>query len=223
MLQHNTVVSGFILVNDENTNQALAAAKAKIGDAEWKSGYSEEKCKIARAMLKEHRASCAFKLEGRLTRVSTAETKDAQGNTFRKVRVTLGEGRESTILSLDVGTEFCERLLPKLGAAVVQLGIGAQVSITCFPDVVERDGRTFVNHVASLKDAQGNQVKATKPHFRMAQDAAQAAVEALQKAGIKDRKALNMARESAKEEYFFDLAQKLEGFFPVQPETKAAA
>ena len=213
MLQHNTIVSGFILVNDAATNAALTAAKGAIGADEWKKGYSEERCKTARSTLKAAQVPVQYKLTGPVTKVSTTETKDGEGNTYRKVRVALGTEKTSPILSLDVGTEFCERLLPKLGAAVALHGIGAEVTITCFPDVVERDGRTFVNHVASVK-IDGEEVKATKPHFQLATQAATTASEALVAAGVKDKKAINAVKASAKEEYFYALAHKLSEMFP---------
>ena len=222
MLQHNTIVSGFILVNDAATNAALTAAKGQIGSDEWKKGYSEERCKIARSTLKTANVPVQYKLTGPITKVSTTETKDGEGNVYRKVRVALGNDRASPILSLDIGTEFCERLLPKLGAAVAIHGIGAEVTIICFPDVVERDGRTFVNHIASVKIA-GEEVKATKPHFQLAAQAATTASDALVAAGVKDKKALNAVKASAKEEYFYALAQKLSGLFPIEQAAESSA
>lgn len=222
MLQHNTIVSGFILVNDAATNAALTAAKGQIGSDEWKKGYSEERCKIARSTLKTAQVPVQYKLTGPITKVSTTETKDGEGNVYRKVRVALGTEKTSPILSLDVGTEFCERLLPKLGAAVALHGVGTEVTITCFPDVVERDGRIFVNHVASVK-INGEEVKATKPHFQLAATAAATASDALVAAGVKDKKALNAVKASAKEEYFYALAQKLTELFPTEQAAESSA
>lgn len=209
MYQHNRVVGAFILVNDVQTNQALAVAKELIGDADWKKGFSEEKAQICRKSLAEVKAPYRFKLEGTLLGVSCKETKDSSGNTYRKIRVDLGKDGVTTIISLDIGTELAERLIPKLGAAVMQKGLGCQVSISAFPDKVERDGRKFVNFVGSIKDADGVEVKASKPHFKLASEAAVVAVEALKSAGINDQKLLVSARKSAKEIYFWDIAQKI--------------
>ena len=89
MYQHNTIVSGFILVNDATTNAALQEARAEIGEAGWKAGYTEERSKVARAALKKHGAPVLTKLSGTLSGVFTPQTKDAQGNVFQKVRVFL--------------------------------------------------------------------------------------------------------------------------------------
>lgn len=208
MYQHNTVVSAFILVNDEATNAALADAKAQIGEAPWKQGYTEHKAKIARAVFKERKAPYRFKMEGTLLAVSTKELVDGSGNVYRKVRIELcQDDGKSEILSLDVGTEFCERLLPKLGTAVRTV-MGKKVIITAFPTQDERGGRVFWNHAASIK-ADGIEVKASANHFALATKQAKAAVEALKAARIRDPKALKAAQKSSKEEYFWELAQKI--------------
>ena len=211
MYQHNTIVSGFILVNDATTNAALQEARAEIGEAGWKAGYTEERSKVARAALKKHGAPLLTKLSGTLSGVFTPQTKDAQGNVFQKVRVFLNNGQDSTVLSLDLGTEFCERLLPKLEAAIKDRGIGVAITIACFPTSVDRGGRTFVNHVASVK-TDGQEVKA-ESHFRRAQDACTAAVAALEKAGVKAKAALDATRKAAKEEYFLGLAGEVAALF----------
>ncbi|MBE7562682.1 hypothetical protein H7F10_06900 [Acidithiobacillus sp. HP-6] len=224
MYQHNTVAGCFVLVNDEATSKALAAAKSVIGDPSWKKGYSEDNAKMIRAKLKDAKAPFQFKFSGNLIGVSTKETKDSSGNEYHKVRVHLAdESGTVTILSLDVGTEFGESLVPKLGSAVMQLGLGSNISISAFPVEEERaDGRKFINFKASVKDADGHEVKATKPHFKIANEKVMAAVEALKAAGIKDPKTLNAARNSAKEEYFWDLAQKVAAVAEVQCAAAAA-
>lgn len=224
MYQHNTVAGCFILVNDQVTNTVLAAVKSEIGDAAWKKGYAEEQAKLVREHLKAAKAPFKFKFSGKLVGVSTKETKDKEGNTYRKIRVDLADERGSvTILSLDVGTEFGESLVPKLGSAVMQLGLGAVVSISAFPvEETRADGRKFINFKASVKDAGGNEMKATKSHFKIASEKARAAIEALKAAGIKDPKTLNAARNAAKEEYFWDLAQKVAKVAEVRSAAAAA-
>ena len=211
MYQHNTIVSGFVLVNDPATTVALAKARGAIGEAGWKAGYTKEKSEIARVALKKHGAPLLTKLSGTLSGVFTPQTKDAQGNVFQKVRVFLNNGQDSTVLSLDLGTEFCERLLPKLEAAIKDRGIGVAITIACFPTTVNRGGRTFVNHVASVL-TDGQEVKA-ESHFRRAQDACTAAVAALAKAGVKAKAAIDATRKAAKEEYFLGLAGEVAALF----------
>ncbi|EGQ60457.1 hypothetical protein GGI1_00560, partial [Acidithiobacillus sp. GGI-221] len=50
-MQRNNLVNGFIEVNDEATEKALAQAKAEIGDAAWKQGHSPETEQVIRAAL----------------------------------------------------------------------------------------------------------------------------------------------------------------------------
>ena len=211
MYQHNTIVSGFVLVNDPATTAALAEARGAIGEAGWKAGYTKEKSEIARVALKKHGAPVLTKLSGTLSGVFTPQTKDAAGNVFQKVRIFVNNGQDSTVLSLDLGTEFCERLLPKLEAAIKDRGIGVAITIACFPTSVDRGGRTFVNHVASVK-TDGQEVKA-ESHFRRAQDACTAAVAALAKAGVKAKAAIDATRKAAKEEYFLGLAGEVAALF----------
>jgi hypothetical protein len=209
MYQHNTIVSGFILVNDGSTDAALFEARHQIGDPDWKTGYSEDKCKITRALFKKHAAQWLTKLSGPFTGLTTTETKDNSGNVYQKVRVHIGKD----ILSLDLGTEFCERLLPKLEAAITNGRPGIQIAVSAFPTTVERNGRVFVNHVASVKDADGVEIKG-ESHFRAAQDASATAVSAMEKAGVKAKPALQAARKAAKEQYFLELAERIAGLFP---------
>ena len=211
MYQHNTIVSGFILVNDPATTAALAKVRGAIGEAGWKAGYTKEKSEMVRTALSKHGAPVLTKLSGTLSGVFTPQTKDAQGNVFQKVRVFLNNGQDSTVLSLDLGTEFCERLLPKLEAAIKDRGIGVAITIACFPTSVDRGGRTFVNHVASVK-TDGQEVKA-ESHFRRAQDACTAAVAAIEKAGVKAKAAIDATRKAAKEEYFLGLAGEVAALF----------
>jgi hypothetical protein len=222
MYQHNTNIAGFILVNDEATNLAIAEAKSRIGDSEWKKGYTPDHCKIAQGFMKAHNAPYRFKLIGTLLGVSTKETKDASGNSYRKLRIELEtEPGKTEILSLDVGTEFCERLLPKLGAAV-RGHLGKQVSLACFPVQDERGGRQFWNHTASFKDADGNEIQSSLSHFPLATSKANAAAEALSAAGISDPKAIKAAKKSAKQQYFWDLANKIAAHCADQKASAAA-
>lgn len=130
---------------------------------------------------------------------------------LKKCQTWVNNGQDSTVLSLDLGTEFCERLLPKLEAAIKDRGIGVAITIACFPTSVDRGGRTFVNHVASVK-TDGQEVKA-ESHFRRAQDACTAAVAALEKAGVKAKAAIDATRKAAKEEYFLGLAGEVAALF----------
>ncbi|UBU61466.1 hypothetical protein LDB30_10110 [Acidithiobacillus ferrooxidans] len=227
MMQRNNLVNGFVTVNDEPTQKALDQAKAEIGDAAWKQGHTPDTERVARGALKTQGARYETTLSGKLTEVSMAETK-ANGETFRKLRVTLENGEDKTILSADLGSEFAQRLIAKLDRAT-QEHAGQEVTIGGFAEAVEREGshpgesKTFTNHVATLKDAQGQEIPAVSGHFERAQERIAQAQEPLRQAGMGDnRKVMNQVAQSTRETYFAEIVQgmaerlKEQGVAPTQ-------
>ena len=207
MMQRNNLADAFVLVNDEQTNAALKAAREQIGDAEWKKGYSPENKAIVRDALKEHGARYEQALKGNLVGAEVAETQ-ANGETFRKLRVTLENEAGRTILSADMGSEFAQRLITKLDTATREHA-GGEVSIGAFAKQTERDGRTFVDHVATMKGPDGQEVPATPGHFEKARERVEAAQKPMLDAGMKDRKILNQIAASTRESYFAEVAAAL--------------
>jgi len=218
LMQRNNIVNGFVLVNDEATDKALAQAKAEVGDADWKKGYSKESQDIARAALKEHGARYETELKGKLTRVELAET-HANGTAFKKMRVTLeSDNGDRTILSTDLNSEFAQRLAAKLDAASKEPG--QVVTIGGFAEQVDRDGKTFANHVATMKDANGQEIKAEQ-HFDKAQEAVKAAQAPMVTAGMGDNKeVMNKIADGAREKYFAGVVQEISGRFPEREQTQ---
>ncbi|MBU2774493.1 hypothetical protein HMI48_11630 [Acidithiobacillus ferrooxidans] len=227
MMQRNNLVNGFVTVNDEPTQKALDQAKAEIGDATWKQGHTPDTERVARAALKAQGARYETILSGKLTEVSMAETK-ANGETFRKLRVTLENGEDKTILSADLGSEFAQRLIAKLDRAT-QEHAGQVVTIGGFAEAVVREGshpgesKTFTNHVATLKDAQGQEIPVVPGHFERAQERIAQAQEPLLQAGMGDnRKVMNQIAQSTRETYFAETVQgmaerlKEQGVAPTQ-------
>jgi hypothetical protein len=207
MMQRNNLVDAFVLVNDEQTNAALKAAREQIGDAEWKKGYSPENKAIVRDALKEHGARYEQALKGNLVGAEVAETQ-ANGETFRKLRVTLENEAGRTILSADMSSEFAQRLITKLDTATREHA-GGEVSIGAFAKQTERDDRTFVDHVATMKGPDGQEVPATPGHFEKARERVEAAQKPMLDAGMKDRKILNQIAASTRESYFAEVAAAL--------------
>ncbi|MGC9215846.1 hypothetical protein [Acidithiobacillus sp.] len=207
MMQRNNLADAFVLVNDEQTNAALKAARETVGDAEWKKGFTPETRTIVRDTLKEHGAHYEQALSGQLVGVSVAETQ-ANGETFKKLRVTLEHGEDKTILSADMGSEFAQRLITKLDTATREHA-GSEVRIGAFAKETERDGRTFVDHVATLKDAEGKEIPATPGHFEKAKERVMAAQKPMLDAGMKDKKILNQIAASTREAYFAEVAEGL--------------
>lgn len=213
MYNVNSNIVSFVLINDETTSKALEAAKIAVGgESNWKSGYSPEKSETALTAYTLAGGVIRRKITGTLDGISIKENTDGQGNTYRKVRVELGIGKgKSEILSLDVGSEYTERLLPKLGTAV-RNHFGAEISLSVFVVEEQRGERKFFNLTPGLKDEHNSEIQATINHFKVAAERSAAAVAALKSAGIKDPKALKAAQKSAKEEYFWELAQKIAAF-----------
>jgi len=211
LMQRNNLADAFLLVGDDATEKALAEARATVGDAEWKKGFSPETKKIVRDTLQAHGVRYEEKLQGKLLDVHTAETQ-ANGETFHKLRVTLEQDGHKTTLSADLNSEFAQRLIAKLDTAS-QEHAGEVVTIGGFANPVERAGREFVNHVATLKDANGQEIPATPGHFQAAQEKARAAQEPLKAVGMADKKVLHSIAETTRETYFKELADSLHNRF----------
>jgi len=211
MMERNNLVNAFVAVNDGPTKEALAEARSQIGDAAWKQGHTPETEKAARAALKAHGVRYETELSGKLTGVTLAETQ-ANGEKFQKLRVTLENGADKTILSADLDSEFAQRLITKLDRATQQ-NPGQTVTIGGFANAVTKeDGRTFTNHVATLKDAAGQEIPAEPGHFENAQAAIKEKQAPLLTAEMGDNKAiLNSVAASVREQYFAGVVREMEG------------
>ena len=207
MMQRNNLADAFVAVNDEQTNAALKAARETIGDAEWKKGFSPEKKAVVRDALKARGARYEPSLKGNLVGVETAETQ-ANGETFKKLRVTLENEAGKTILSADMDSEFAQRLITKLDTATREHA-GKEINMGAFAKQTERDGRSFVDHVAMMKDADGQEIPAAPGHFEKAKERVTEAQKPLLDAGMKDKKILNQIAGTTREGYFAEVAAGL--------------
>lgn len=207
MMQRNNLANTFVQVNDKVTVEALAAAKAEVGDAAWKQGWSEETQKVARDQLKAHGAETQREVKGRLTGVSLAET-TANGEKMQKLRVSLDDGDNRTLLSADLHSEFAQRLIAKLDTAIEQHP-GEMLAVGAFAEPVERNGKPYVNHVALLKDEQGQEITANPEHTKAAQEKVVAAQKPMRDAGMDQPKILNQVAKGAREAYFAEVVQGL--------------
>lgn len=207
LMERNNLADAFVRVNDGPTKEALAAAKAEVGEAEWKKGFTPETREAARAKMKEQGARYETKLEGQLVGVGLAET-EANGEKFQKLRVTIQNGEDRTILSADLNSEFAQRLVAKLQTAVEQHP-GEMVSIGGFASPKERDDRQYVDHVAVLKDGQNQEIPAAPGHFETAKEAALTAQKPMLDAGMEDKKVLNQIARSAREKHFAEVVREL--------------
>lgn len=223
LMEFNTLADAFLPVKDEATDKAMGEAKKAIGDAEWKKGFSKEKRDQVRAILKENGARYETNLSGKLMGVEHAETQGG-GLTFNKLRVVLESDQGKTTLSTDMKSEFAQRLIAKLDTATKEHA-GADVTVGGFASEKEKDGRTFVDHVATLKGPDSQEIKAAEGHFEKARDLAAAAQEPLKAQGM-DKDVLNKVAASAREKYFTEVTEGLhnrmveQGIAPTQAEKK---
>lgn len=223
LMEFNTLADAFLPVKDEATDKAISEARATIGDADWKKGYSKEKRDVVRAALKENGAHYETEISGKLVGVDHKETKN-NDVAFNKLRVTLESDQGRTVLTADMKSEFAQRLVSKLDTAV-QEHAGADVKIGGFASEKEKDGRTFVDHVATLKGPDGQEIKANPIHFGKASELAAAAQEPM-KALASDKKVLNDIAKSVREKYFTEVTEGLhnrmveQGIAPTQQEQK---
>lgn len=220
LVQHHTLADAFLQVKDGVTDQALSAARADIGDADWKKGFTVEKRDKVREVMKAHGVPLETRIVGTLDRVALAETRNGN-QVFQKLRVTLaGDAGGKTVLSADLDSEFAQRLVSKLEAAQP----GQAVSIGAFASVKEKDGRTFVDHVATLQGPDGKEIQPAKEHFKEAQALADKALAPLQAAGLgSNQTLLTQTAAAARTQYFAQVVRGMESRFPekaVQPPEK---
>ena len=217
IMNYNPVAGLFVPVGKEGlaaqVEAALNIARKEVGEAAWKRGNSQKTAGGATEIALRELGKISYKapvITGKLTKVTYTETKDSSGNTYQKVRVQLdGETKEDGhLVSLDIDSELAQGLIQKLDNCQP----GQVITFGAFTVPVERNGRTFVNHKATVKDAAGKEIKA-EGFWAKAQEAAAAAKKALESMGIKDPKMLNQAANSKKVEAHVDLLKQIEARF----------
>lgn len=202
---HNPVVGGFVPTgkNEVEINAALDGARTEVGEPNWKRGNTGNLPNGATAIARAKLEAIGFvpqPLIGKLSKIGMEETRDGSGNVYTKLRVRI-DGDAGGMLSLDVSSEVAQRLIQKLD----QVTPGSDITINAFATQVVRNGREFVNHVASVKDVNGVEVKSAGGFWDKAQAAANAAADALTSMGISDKKLLNTAKATKKVEAHRDL------------------
>lgn len=205
LMNYHNIADAFLPVNDDATMKAMGEAREAIGDAEWKKGFSNEKRDQIRAILKENGVSYDTKVSGKLMGVDHAKTQDKEGQTYDKLRVFLEGEQGKTILSLDIKEDFTQRLIPKLDTAT-QEHAGKDVTVIAFAkEKLGADGKMHGQYAASLKDQDGQEIKAPDVHR---EKTAEIAANAIAKdPDDKDSQQFNIKKDRKK--YFIGVTKEL--------------
>jgi len=192
LVLYSTIAGGFY-AHTENLEKAVSVARANVGDDVWKKGFSgKDSAGATVAVMSElNDAGIApVKVEGELKNVSFVENKDNSGNVYPKLRVDIANGKDVMLLSLDLKSDVAQRLIAKLDNCQP----GDHVKVAAWASPVEKGERTFINHAASVKNGQGEEVK-TNPEFISELKAQTETLEnTLKAAGVNDSKVISAAK-----------------------------
>lgn len=192
LVLYSTIAGGFY-AHTENLEKAIHAARSNVGDDVWKKGFSGKDSKGATvAAITEFKEAGidSVRVEGELKKVSFVENKDNAGNTYPKLRVDIQNGDEDMILSLDLKSDVAQRLIAKLDNCQP----GDHVKLSAWATPVERGERTFINHAASIKNGNGEEVKANPDFSSKIKTQIDTLQSTLKMAGINDNKVIAAAK-----------------------------
>ena len=180
------------------TNDALNAARKQTSDERWKAGHSFDEPQGPTVLAREALEAIDGIVEvfsGRLTGVFYAETKDARGNVYPKMRLAFSEnGSDPHVISLELAHEMTLQLIQRITS--VQPGQWLIIRPTISP--VERNGRMFANHNCIVKDDQDQLLSPIPGLWKQAQAGADEAAKKLMDMGIKEAKLINLTKAQSK-------------------------
>lgn len=218
LILYSTIVGGFF-AQTEALEAAVDAARTAVGEDVWKRGYSGAEPQgatvAANRELKKAGIS-ALQLEGELIHVGFVENRDAQGNSYPKLRVGVQSFDDQFLLSLDLKGDVAQRLIVKLDNCQP----GDYVKISAWPTLVPRGDRQYVNHAASMKGSDGKEVPATSTFSAQVKQQTDGVEAALRSAGVNDKKVISTAKATKRVEAHKELLLKIQARFV---ESKAAA
>lgn len=192
LVLYSTIAGGFYS-QSEALEKAVISARTQVGDDVWKKGFSGQASDGATAVmnskLKEANIS-PVNVEGNLKKVSFVENKDTSGNLYPKLRVEIEKEDNQMVLSIDLKSDVAQRLIAKLD----KCSPDEFVKISAWATPVEKGERTFINHAASVRDENGQEIKAD-PNFSSGIKRQTDNIEAtLKAAGINDNKVIANAK-----------------------------
>ncbi len=217
LVLYSTIVGGFF-AQSEALDAAISKAREEAGDETWKRGYSGSSNSGATAIAQSYLKAAEIKalpVEGWLGFVGFVENRDHAGNSYPKLRIgVMTEQGDQLMLSLDLKSDVAQRLLVKLDNCLPDQFI----RISAWPTVVERDGRSFVNHAASVKDASGKEIPANTSFSAGVKAECEKVEVALKAVGVTDKKVISTAKANKRIECHKTLLLKIKDNFVEVPE-----
>lgn len=192
LVLYSTIVGGFY-AHTEKLEKAIETARSNVGDDVWKKGFSGKDVEGATfAATNELNAADIkpVKVEGELKNVRFVENKDNSGNIYPKLRVDIQNGEDELLLSLDLKSDVAQRLISKLDNCKP----GDHVKVSAWATPIEKGDRTFINHAVSLKDNNGQEVKANFDFSTNIKNQTDTLESTLKMAGVNDVKVISTAK-----------------------------
>jgi hypothetical protein len=217
---------GSLTLETPENKKAYADAKALVGEAVVKKSFSglgaESATAKARKHLKEAKVPVGFSISGKLKNIFYRENEDpATKNKYENLRVVLqddiGDVKENTILTLDMGSDLAQKLIQKLEYAVPgeEVEIGAWSSLEANPK--DPDGQLYAKHNVSVKQ-NGLEVKVAEgvKHYdavKVLVDEKYAKLEGADFKRAENKEMFAKARKSVGISYFKEILGRIEAHY----------
>lgn len=211
LILYSTIVGGFYSQTPA-LESAVEAARREVGNDVWKRGFSGPEPNGATAVAKRILKSAGItpvQLEGELVHVGYVENRDASGNLYPKLRVGLACLDDQYLLSLDLKSDVAQRLVAKLDNCEP----GEYVRLSAWPTPIDRGGRQYINHAASMKDSEGKEIPANSEFSALAKSETAALEATLAAAGVSDKKVIATAKANKRMEAHRRLLREIEARF----------
>jgi len=208
---YSTILGGFYAKTKE-FEVAMMKARASIGDETWKRGFSAGEIGGATEAARMEIRAAGIKpvtVAGNFNLAAYVENTDAANNVYKKLRVGIDCFDHQILLSVDLKDDVAQRLISKLYTARPDQFL----TISAWPTVVERNGRSFINHAVSVKDENKQEIPASKEfseHVKKQTDGVQAALSTV---GVTDNKTVAAAKVNKRIECHQQLLKRIEKRF----------
>lgn len=211
LILYSTIVGAFFTQSDA-IETVIKKARSEVGDDVWKRGYSGWDEGGATLSAKNHLTTAQIhpvSFEGELIHVGFVENRDASGNLYPKLRVGVQNLDDQFLLSLDLKSDVAQRLIVKLDNCQP----GEYIRVSAWPTVVEKEGRKFVNHAASMKDANSKEIPPNSLFSIEVKKQTDSVDAALRAVGVTDKKVIATAKANKRVEAHKDLLFKIQSRF----------